>query len=199
MSGQKILRIRLVLSVLMGLAVAFVPLYLVVGGPSSRDLKFQRKYTRSAFKTVERMLEAHRRQHGSYPSTLKEFGYEKQDGWGRPMLYSVHNGVPLLESLGRDGVRGGIGTDADLSNQNPSPPQIHVPFWTRITDPDALQMTLAACISGLFATFLCFSGLQSQTFSPSTLPLLGFSLLLSLGIAAFGAIIITIVHVPSGH
>lgn len=40
-----------------------------------------------------------------------------RDPWGRPFLYRLNaDGTFLIESLGRDGQRGGIGEDADLSN-----------------------------------------------------------------------------------
>jgi general secretion pathway protein G len=40
------------------------------------------------------------------------------DPWGRPFLYHRNaDGTFLIESLGRDGQRGGKGEDADLANR----------------------------------------------------------------------------------
>lgn len=41
------------------------------------------------------------------------------DPWGRPYLYEISNGVPVVRSLGADGKPGGDWYDSDLSSQNP--------------------------------------------------------------------------------
>lgn len=199
MSGTQKLLVRLLLSGSVGLCVAFVPLWLVVGGADSRDIWFRRQATRTQFKRVDQLLADYRRQHGRYPATLKVFGYSALDGWGQPFLYSVRDGWPSVESLGKDGVRGGIGMNADLSSINPKPAASQVPFLKRVSDSDALPMSFAALGCGVVAAWMTLAGLQSQTFELRTWPLLGLSLLLSAGMAVVGAILITVGHTPSGH
>lgn len=189
--------IRLVLAFLFGLCVALVPLYLVAGGARSRDVRFERSQTRGTFKRLEVLLEDYHRKHGRYPASLDAVFPFAFDGWGRPLLYSVRDGKPLIESLGRDGQRGGMGTDADSSNQNPRPPGGRLSFWARISDADALPTTGWSLACGALTALLVFAGLRE--FTPKTWPLLGLQLLVALGIAFVGAIFITFAHVPSGH
>jgi general secretion pathway protein G len=44
------------------------------------------------------------------------------DPWGRPYLYEISNGVPIIRSLGADGEPGGDLYDSDLSSLNPMAP-----------------------------------------------------------------------------
>lgn len=191
--------IRWILAGAFGLCVALVPLYLVVGGAGSRDIWFHRTSTRRTLKKFDPLLAKYRKQHGSYPADLDALEFLRLDGWSHPFVYSLRGGKPLVESLGRDGVRGGNGMDADLSNQNPNPANARVPFLARIADPDARGMSLAALVCGLVAGFLFFSGLQNQNFEPRSWPGLAFSLVAALGLAIYGALFITVMHVPSGH
>ena len=53
------------------------------------------------------------------PGNWKSGGYVKKlgsDPWGRPYLYESEGGSFEIVSLGRDGVEGGEGFDADISN-----------------------------------------------------------------------------------
>lgn len=68
---------------------------------------------------------AYRAKLGSNPGSLNDLPLwpEEQsdrfvDAWGRPLLYRVENGKPLISSLGADGKPGGSGCDQDISNQN---------------------------------------------------------------------------------
>ena len=50
------------------------------------------------------------------PKYVARVGY---DGWGRPYQYESDGGSARIWTLGRDGVPGGTGPDADLSVQFP--------------------------------------------------------------------------------
>ncbi len=64
---------------------------------------------------------------GRFPSTAEGLGKLApkyvarvgQDGWGRPYHYESDGGSARIWTLGRDGVEGGMGPDADLSAQFP--------------------------------------------------------------------------------
>ena len=76
-------------------------------------------------KAMETALELYKMDKGDYPSVsqglsvLKGIGNPK-DSWGRPYLYvcpGAHNKDSYdLVSFGKDGVEGGKGEDADVSN-----------------------------------------------------------------------------------
>jgi len=187
------------LAFLFGLSVALVPLGFVVGGARSRDVRFERAQTRSAFKRFDVLLADFHQKHGRYPATLGALSRDTIDGWGKPLHFCVREGQPFIESLGRDGKRGGMGTDADLSNRNPKPAQGRLPFWTRISDADDLPATAFAVACGVAASLAAFAGLKSERFVFQTWVSLGVRLLGALAIAVVGAILIALANNPSGH
>jgi hypothetical protein len=67
------------------------------------------------------------RSHGELPHNLavlpEQPGYynSTKDGWGREIVFEVStSGIVTLRSLGRDGVVGGFGEDADIIGSFPS-------------------------------------------------------------------------------
>ena len=196
------MKIRLIISLIFGLLVTGVALS-QVGGTRSRDVRYEQKTTRRSFERIDGLLAKYRAATNRYPQTLSELKLDwttAKDGWRRDWIYSIVDGKTLVESLGRDGKRGGIGTDADLSNRNPRPPQTHIPFLMRVQEPDAHMMVVSALVCGLFASVIMLGALEKATFARQELWLLVPALLLSLAIAVVGAAFITILHVPtSGH
>ncbi len=200
MNARKLCIIRLALSLLFGIAVASVPLHLILGGAQTNStLSFQSRITDIYLKKLDRIAQFAYQTTGVYPTKLADLREVPRDGWSRPFLYSLSDGKPLVESLGRDGKRGGVGLDADLSNLNPNPPQARIPFWARLFEREAQGIVLASLSCGIMAGALFFAGVRHQTFSSKTLPVLAISLLLSLALAAFGALTIATFHIPSGH
>lgn len=199
MNARKQWTIRLALSLIFGIAVASVPLYLILGGANSRDLTYDRQITRNRLKNAAKVLQDYRVQYGSYPKNLEDAGLWAEDNWGHPLIYSLPDGKPLIESLGRDGKRGGRGTNADLSNRNLNPPEGRVSFWQRLLDPLAQGVIIASGICGIIGAVLVYAGLRKQTFEPRSWVALSISLALSSALAIFGASIITAFHIPSGH
>lgn len=202
MNARKIAITRWIISFFFGLIVAGVALS-QVGGTRSRDVRYQQKYTRFAFARIDALLAKYHAQNNRYPRNLSDLKIEerdKKDGWRRDWIYSAPNGKPLVESLGRDGKRGGIGTDSDISNINPRPPQTHVPFLMRVVEDDARMMVVSALVCGLFAGVIMLGALEKATFTRSELWVLLPALLMAFAVAAVGAAFITILHVPtSGH
>lgn len=79
---------------------------------------------KTELKTLENALDAYLGQTGRYPTAHEGFGplLERRilkepplDPWGNPFVYSVVEGVPVVTSLGADGVAGGDDDAADLS------------------------------------------------------------------------------------
>jgi general secretion pathway protein G len=74
----------------------------------------------------------YRRDTGRFPSTAQGLGplapkyvaTVADDGWGRPYLYESDGGSVRIWTLGRDGVAGGSGADADLSVEFPPGPAV---------------------------------------------------------------------------
>ncbi len=199
MNARKLLIIRLALSLLFGIAVAGVSLHLVLGGTqTSSTLNFRSRTTVIYLQKIDRLLRFNYESDGVYPAKLEALNVGR-DGWNRPFLYSLPDGKPLVESLGRDGKRGGVGLNADLSNREPNPLRAQISFWARMLEPEARGVVLSSLACGIIAGALFLAGVRHQTFSSKTLPALAISILLSLALAAFGAASIATVHIPSGH
>ena len=201
MNARQQWEIRLVLSLVFGMIVAGVALS-AVGGTRSRDVRGEQKTTRRSFGRIDAALAKYRAQTGRYPKTLGELQLDwstERDGWRRAWIYSVESGGPLIESLGRDGKRGGLGTDADLSNRNLRPPQTRVPLWMRVQEEDARMMVVSALFCGLLSGVLALAALEKVTFAARDLIILVPTFLAALALAAFGAAVITLFHMPSGH
>lgn len=199
MNARKQWTIRLALSLAFGIVVAWVSLYLALGGANTRDFDYSRHSTTRRILNIDSALEDYKIRGESYPKDLQSANLPTRDGWGHPLLYSLSDGAPLIESLGRDGKRGGRGMDADLSNRNLNPPAGRLSFWQRLLDPLAQGVVIASVICGLIGTALVYGGLRKQTFEPRNWMALGISLTLALAMAIFGAAFIAVVHIPSGH
>lgn len=180
--------------------MALVPLYLVVGGFGSQYPDVQQSHTRRNLVKADKFIADYYKKNGVYPPTLEAAGLGFwPDAWGRQFLYSLSNGKPLVESLGRDGMRGGIGLDADLSNINPRPPESAVSLIQKLTDPSAQEMNVVALICGALSGAIIFRSLSTESFERKRWLALGATFGIAFLVAALGAIIITAAHVPSGH
>ncbi len=199
MSDKKRLMIRLALSVMFGICVMMVPLWLVVGGSGGFYITYLQSDTQQKLRKLDQRILDYRVQHGQYPARLEDLAWRSKDGWNRPFLYSLSDGKPITQSLGRDGVRGGVGLDADLSNRSPQPPESAVPFWQKVTNPVTLRISIAVLICGVLAGALFFNDMANQSVERKSWRGLGVTFLVTLCLAGFGAAIITLAHVPSGH
>ena len=201
MSAKQRLAIRLVLALATGCIVAWMPLN-IARGSWMTQFSPEQMTTQGALKRVSFVVEDYKKRHGFYPTnfqTLLPAGLDDADGWKRRWVYSMSAGKPLIESLGRDGKRGGSHENADLSNLAPRPNNAQLSMWGQWMHPAALGLRIVALIVGASMATLVFVGLKEQTFERKSLLPLAISLFVSLAIAVFGAGFIAIAHVPSGH
>jgi len=77
-------------------------------------------------KVIDSALKVYYTRKGHYPDTasglnslveLQILERVPNDPWGHPYVYALEGARPLITSYGRDGVPGGEGADADLSNR----------------------------------------------------------------------------------
>ncbi len=199
MTPAKKLVVRLVLALAFGAALMGVTLPMAF--QSIRyAIQYPQNQTRRMLLKTDRVLADYRAKTGVYPPTLEAAGLGYWfDGWERPFLYSLSGGVPLVESLGRDGVRGGVGLDADLSNQNPTPPESQLTPGQLLFDANARPLWTALLLSFALGAVLVFVGSKDETFERKSWPRLFVSLVATFILAAVGALFIAIAHIPSGH
>ncbi|MFT3883149.1 MAG: type II secretion system protein GspG [Gemmatales bacterium] len=149
---------------------------------------------------VQHAIETHREKAGRWPTSLAEVEDLKDrlndqgqflNPWNHPYQYRVEGDKYELYSLGKDGQPGGEGLDADLQARNrPEPPTLR-----QFTLDLPTGGVLAACIlSGVCAGLFCL--MQKRDLSRR-------SFYLRLGATAIGAIllavVISVLHIPSGH
>ena len=206
------LSVRLGIATSFGLALAFIVLLWITQGDgpfilwiTQGDgpfiLKLGQKVTRKRIQQATVALNEWKREHKKYPAP---FSVDARylvgvDGWRRPFHYSLINGVPLIESLGRDGVCGGVGLDCDISNRNLHPANERMPRLQQITHPAMRRVVFVALLCGVLAGSLVFWSLQNGATRPESRLGLAISLSVSFVMAAYGALVIAASHIPSGH
>jgi hypothetical protein len=137
-------------------------------------------------------IEDFRKAKGHLPADLKELREgEWNDMWNRPLHYEVEGDSYKLYSYGRDGEPGGEGLDADMyANTRPKPPTLHQ--FTFDYETKGIQATcfLAGVCAGIIRL------LQKRKRGWGVF-------LMRLGATAIGAVIaamvIGILHIPTGH
>jgi type II secretory pathway pseudopilin PulG len=117
-----------------GLAVAVIAIA-AVWSTCGDDwyLRVEQAETQKAITECDAAIEAYRAKAGRLPDSLEQLSTARlraapasadmdagtaQDGWGRPLIYTVSGSEFTVLSYGRDGTPGGRGLDFDLSNQN---------------------------------------------------------------------------------
>ncbi len=200
MNISRQLGIRLLVSGAFGLCLALLTIFLTIGSVGGQVVGYQQSHTRRNLEKGDRFIADYYKKNGVYPPSLEAAGLGFwPDGWGRQFLYSLSQGKPLVESLGRDGVRGGVGFDADLSNIHPRPPESAIPFLQAVTDPNVQEMNIVALVCGALSGIIIFRALGSDASKPLSWRSHGVALFVAFGVALFGAMMITAAHVPSGH
>lgn len=129
------------------------------------------------------------------------------DDWGDPYVYSVRNGQAHIASLGADGAIGGAGLDFDLSNGQPVgsgsrrslPPGAAPTLWQLATHPASQGILWSSFACGALASGLAWAGAREDRLNRQGLVAMVLPLLLTTAFASFVAMIITLLHVPSGH
>lgn len=106
----------MVVLVILGLIAGAVVINLVSNLDTARTDR-----VRMDLGAIENALKIYYAKHGRYPDTAAGLSALEvspfQDPWGNDYLYVNEAPTPLLRSLGRDGLPGGEGADADLDNR----------------------------------------------------------------------------------
>ena len=121
------------------------------------------------------------------------------DGWGRPFTYSVDGTNYTIVSLGRDGKPGGVGLDYDLSNV-PQPPKDACPtFGQFLFNPWARNVLFTCFAGGVMAFWLSMKTINPAALHGWAIPSLIVKLVLTILGTLAVAIVMAVLHVPTGH
>jgi hypothetical protein len=114
-------------------------------------------------------------------------------------VYTLRGNDYLIVSYGRDGKLGGVGLDCDLSNVNLRPAESQLPFLQVLFHPLAQGMVWMSILSGVMAGLLAFSIVKPAEMNRQGSAGLAAKLVVTVAATLFMAVIITMLHVPSGH
>jgi general secretion pathway protein G len=120
MRGMTLIEIMVVITII-GLIAAAVTVAVI---PQLQKAQVDR--TVLDIKSVEGALKLYYARKGNYPDTttglkalvdMQILDKMPQDAWNHDYIYVLERGRPIITSYGRDGVPGGEGPDADITNR----------------------------------------------------------------------------------
>jgi general secretion pathway protein G len=124
--GMTLIEIMVVITII-GLIAAAVTVAVI---PQLQKAQVDR--TVLDIKNIENSLKLYYARKGNYPDTatglkglvdMQILEKMPQDAWNHDYIYVLERGKPIVTSYGRDGVPGGEGPDADISNRPDQKPQ----------------------------------------------------------------------------
>jgi hypothetical protein len=212
MAGQMVVRIAISTAV----AAVVAATVLLVGWRgigSWHRFRMEQARTLQALRDFNSNWASYQRQNKSPPQEeLRSFlqdcyrGNMPSDGWGRPFVYSVQDGKPILLSYGRDGKPGGIGLDNDLSNEDlppvndgSLPEKVRPTFSQFFADPSARGVELNCLCSGLLAFGLCLTLVRTITLCVKDVTFLMLKLVFTTGGALATAWFMGFLDIPNQH
>jgi len=205
----KQLRYRRMAALLFGIVVIGLNLWLAwEGGGNVNMVDASQNTTMRTLDHIDEAMQKYRTTHGNPPSTLLELNkaedftgnweYDKSinDDWGRPIHYRVIGSGYEAVSYGRDGKRGGEGSDQDLT------PKMHLPkslSFPAFIEHDRHQVLVWSVVfMGLIAAGCALEFLQAN--SAGTLPMRNvvYRLLLTAGVVWFLSSLLTALSTFNG-
>ncbi len=173
--------------------------------------QWQQHDTRDRLEELRAEIERYRETNGHLPTSLAELEVVKEkkvrvddegrpvDSWHRPFHYQVDDGGYDLYSLGRDGRVGGFGLDADLHAGKRDPATELPTLWQFTTQLNTEGIQLSCILAGVLAFPLCLLGIRrgaTNRVSPiKVLVVHGVTAVF----AVLTAVVISVLHLPSGH
>lgn len=197
------------------LLVAFVAALLVMGvcfnviaGDGNFYIRHQQNCARRMIKRAVEAMEKHKRKTGAFPHSFSDFQSEhapvSEDGvipdcWGRPLRLDVRRNNYVITSFGRDGKTGGVGLDCDLTNLDLYPRDSALPISQIVFHPLAQGMITAMLVCGVLTFLLTLQTVKLPRGGWKSWVGLGVQLAFTLAATMFVAMIVTILHIPTGH
>jgi ribosomal protein L40E len=172
--------------------------------PAARLEQYQ---TQRRLKEIATAVSEYRQTYAANPTSANDlakmtnhaFEGNMLDGWGRALLFTVDRSNLVATSYGRDGRSGGVGLDCDLTSTNWTSKEAKPTFKQFLYAMPTGGMVTSAAVSGAFGFLIAVFVIKSEDFGGDNfLPFIG-KLAAILICAIFIAVVITVLHVPSGH
>ncbi len=210
MSSKSWLWLRVLIAGGFGVGLAMIVFYIALGIALANGVfTGEQSATRSYINWMDRTVTDYRAENKTFPPDLRTIWPGEGDkpplvdGWNRLLLYSTRGNGFLIESLGRDGVRGGVGLDADISNLSSRVVHLALPLDQQLSHPLGHTFALVAFVTGVMAAGLVFLSLGRVPINGASWAALALQLTLTFLLASLmamvGALFIAVVHIPSGH
>ncbi len=210
---RSMLLVRLLLGLIVGAIVAAISIYIAwynnVVEHYNEYLCREQMVTRWRLEYLDQTVKEYIQKSNSLPQSLEQaidastngisYAEPLTDGWHHPFQYSVTGPHCIITSYGADNKPGGIGINCDLANKNPRPKERKMTFPQFLKAPAARGMVNCSIICGFAAALICISGVKTTQLSDHPVTSLVFRLFATVIAATILAIMITGLHVPSGH
>jgi general secretion pathway protein G len=167
--------------------------------------------TRASLKYLSEDIARYREKTGGLPARLSDvtvmgdpmYPVDEEgrplDGWGRPFRYQIAGNTYDLYSFGRDGLPGGSGLDADLHAGRTDPWAEHITLWQFTTAWGMRGIQLVCLAAGVLAFPLCLSRTKPGAPDRPTLRDVLIKNAVTAVFAVLAAVVISILHLPTGH
>ena len=205
--------LRLAISMTSGMAVALIALlvawHTIAPLPNVRHAQW---FTQEILSELSRAIPEYQQHTHALPQTLNDLRILKQtyflpfrkerellDGWKRPFTYTVTETNYTVTSLGRDGNPGGVGLDCDLTLIDPKPMAAIPTLAQFLFDCPTLGIVLTCIFSGFLTFILCWFLAKPRQWTRQSVVALSAKLLATLIGAILMALLLAVLHIPSGH
>lgn len=200
---------RLILALGAGLLVSGQCLELISSGRPTVYATYPQTSTQRKLKQAENAIEKYRLKNGKLPASLADIDFEWADtprakrqifdAWGGSILYQRRGATYRLISLGADGKSGGRGLACDLTSDNPNPPEARMSRLDNLRHPLARGMETAALVCGVLVMIITFLSVKGERLTREKWLGVAIQLVILVVASGFVSIVITMLHVPSGH
>jgi hypothetical protein len=170
--------------------------------------RFEQYITQRYLKDIAKAVGEYRQTYGTDPTSADDlarmtnlaFTAENNvDGWRRALVFTFVNSNLVATSYGHDGKPGGVGLDCDLTSVNWAPKEAKPTFKQFLSVMPTGGMITSAVVSGALGFLIAVFVVKSDDFEGDNFLSLIGKLAAILICATFIAVVITALHVPSGH
>ena len=216
MQRQNHILFRLLVASCVGVAVSTIAI--VVVWHNARDIMQvrpqQQGRTQHLLREIDEAITAYQQKSNAPPRSLDQLQAleveEKRrlpfdengiivDGWRRQFVFTVDGTNCLVTSYGQDGKPGGIGVDCDLTNKNRHPKESLPTFLQFVSDSNLRGVTGTCVFCGILTFFLCFYIVKLPELTRRGIVGLGITLGATVVGAVFVAVMMSALHIPTGH
>jgi hypothetical protein len=203
--------VRVLVASLVWLAVSGLSLYVAWQNARQPDVSRDQSFTRLRLKRINESIAEFRQRFNMAPLSIAQLlamtngvpssdtQAEFIDGWNRPFLFSSDGTNCLITSYGRDGKPGGVGLDCDLTSSNWKPRESLPTFQQFLHDLPTRGMIMSCLVCGGIAFLLSLFTFKAEELTDMRLLTLAMTLVATVLGATTVAVIISALHIPSGH